>query len=244
MLFFSKPSPYLCDLIPDNHIDIHSHLLPSIDDGASSLSDSIALIKAMYAMGIKSFITTPHVMKAVWENNPEIINTAERLVLEAVRLNNIPIQIRAAAEYMMDDNFESLIKTEALLVLKDNYVLVEMSYLSPPLGLYSMLNDLKVAGYIPVLAHPERYLFYFNQFYEYEKLKKAGCLFQLNCNSVTGYYGKNVAETAQLLLQSGMYDFIGTDVHHQNHIKAIKQKVVFKTGTELKELFSNNEVFR
>ncbi len=244
MLFFSKPLPYLIDLIPDNHIDIHSHLLPGIDDGATSLSHSLTLIKSMHSYGINSFVTTPHIMQSVWQNTTETINNSQQELMHELKINNIAIEIRAAAEYMMDDYFKKLIQSESLLTLKDKFVLVEMSYLNPPLGLCTILNDMKLAGYIPVLAHPERYLFFHNHLHEYEKLKKAGCRFQLNCNAITGYYGTKIATIAQYLLQKGMYDFIGSDVHHERHIGAMKKKIVCKVVPELEQLFTNNQIFK
>jgi protein-tyrosine phosphatase len=131
-----------------------------------------------------------------------------------------------------------------LLTLKDNYVLVEMSYINAPIQLYDVLFDLQVAGYIPVLAHPERYLFYHNNFNEYSKLKRAGCLFQLNLLAVVGYYGEGVAKIAEQLLEKGMYDFVGSDVHHDSHIAAFDKKVKLKDSTSLKEAIANNQFFR
>lgn len=244
MLFFSKPLPHLIDLIPENHVDIHSHLLPAIDDGATSFSHSLSLIKAMHSFGITTFVTTPHVMSSVWENSSEGIKKLEQQLVLELKNNNIPVEIRAAAEYMIDDHFTTLLNTEKLLVLKDKYVLIEISYLTPPLALYSIIYEVQLAGYIPVLAHPERYVYYHSQFSEFEKLKRVGCYFQLNCNAVTGYYGSKVTEIAQQLLQKGMYDFIGSDVHHEKHIAAMKKKIVCKSANELKILFANNQIFK
>ena len=159
-------------------------------------------------------------------------------------MHDITIPFRAAAEYMMDDHFVLLFKMGDLLTLKGNYVLVEMSYINAPIQLYSILFDLQVAGYIPVLAHPERYLFYHHNFEEYQKLKKAGCKFQLNLLSVVGYYGDGIAKIAERLLQKGMYDFVGSDVHHDNHVAAFEQKVKLKDWTPLKEAMANNQFFR
>lgn len=144
----------------------------------------------------------------------------------------------------MDDQFVKLFQSQQLLTLKDNYVLVEMSYINAPIQLYSILFDLQVAGYIPVLAHPERYLFYHKNFNEYHKLKKAGCLFQLNLLAVVGYYGENIAKIAELLLQKGMYDYVGSDVHHDNHIVAFDQKVKLKDLNPLKDIITNNQFFK
>ena len=243
MLSFFKSKPVLKDLIPDNHVDIHSHLLWGIDDGAKTFEDTLRLTKALQGFGISQLITTPHIIEHVWDNDLDLINAKKAETVVELRKNQINIPFHAAAEYMMDDHFVQLFQNEKLLTLKDNYVLVEMSYINPPIQLYSILFDLQVAGYIPVLAHPERYLFYHNDLEEYLKLKKAGCRFQLNLLSVVGYYGDGIAKTAEKLLQNGMYDFVGSDVHHDNHLAAFEQKVKLKDWTPLKEVMANNQFF-
>jgi protein-tyrosine phosphatase len=244
LLFFSKNKSVLKDLIPDNHIDIHSHLLPGIDDGAKTFSDTLSLTRSLMGFGISQFITTPHIIQFVWDNTHEqILSKKETTVLELEK-HQITIPFRSAAEYLMDDQFVKLFQSGGLLTLKDNYVLVEMSYINAPIQLYDVLFDLQVAGYIPVLAHPERYLFYHNNFNEYSKLKRAGCLFQLNLLAVVGYYGEGVAKIAEQLLEKGMYDFVGSDVHHDSHIAAFDKKVKLKDSTSLKEAIANNQFFR
>lgn len=244
MLSFFKPKPVLKDLLPDNHVDIHSHLLWGIDDGARTFEDTLRLTKALQSFGISQLITTPHIIEHVWDNYPEQIQAKKDETIVELRNNQINIPFRAAAEYMMDEHFVQLFQNGKLLTLKDNYVLVEMSYINPPIQLYTILFDLQVAGYIPVLAHPERYLFYHHDFEEYQKLKKAGCRFQLNLLSVVGYYGEGIARIAEKLLQNGMYDFVGSDVHHDNHIAAFEQKVKLKDWKVLKEAMANNQFFR
>ena len=243
MLSFFKSKSLLKDLIPDNYIDIHSHLLPGIDDGAQTIEDSLRLIKALQKLGTSQIITTPHIMQNFWENNNQNIKAKEEVTRNELNKNNIPVPIRAAAEYMMDDYFVKLFQSGKLMTLKDNYVLVEMSYISAPIQLYSILFDLQVAGYIPVLAHPERYVFYHNNFEEYNKLINAGCLLQLNLLSVVGYYGEGIAKIAEKLLQKGMYSFVGSDVHHNNHMAAFQQKIRIKDATPLKEVIANNQFF-
>lgn len=241
-LFKSKPT--LKDLIPDNHIDIHSHLLPGIDDGAKTFQDTLRLTKALQAIGVSEFITTPHIIQHVWDNTSDEIQSKKAETILQLEKNEIIVPFRAAAEYLMDDQFVRLFETGQLLTLKDNFVLVEMSYINAPIQLYSILFDLQVAGYIPVLAHPERYLFYQNNFNEYAKLKKAGCLFQLNLLSIVGYYGAGITKTAEQLLQKGMYTYVGSDVHHNNHIKAFDLKVQIKDLAPLSEAIVNNQFFK
>lgn len=244
MLSFFKSKPLLKDLLSDNYVDIHSHLLPGIDDGAKTTANTVKLIKGFQDIGITQVITTPHISHYVWNNSPEIITTKHQETKSELDEKNIKIPFRAAAEYFMDDWFENHFKNEKLLTLKDNYVLVEISYQNAPVQLYKMLFELQVAGYIPVLAHPERYLYYRKDFSEYEKLKKAGCLFQLNLLATVGYYGERITKIAEELLNRGMYDFSGTDVHHMKHISSFNEKIKINNISNLEEVIKNNQFFK
>ncbi|MFT7251139.1 MAG: protein-tyrosine phosphatase, partial [Flavobacterium sp.] len=130
-----------------------------------------------------------------------------------------------------------------LLTIKDNYVLVEMSYINPPFQLYDYIFKLQVAGYIPVLAHPERYVFYHSDVSNYAKLKKAGCYFQMNLLSATGYYGKEVAKIADQLLKNDMIDFVGSDFHHKQHVESFSNPIIIKETVALKKAAENNCIF-
>lgn len=244
MFLFFKNKPVLKDLIPSNYVDIHSHLLPGIDDGALTFEQTLDLVQALQGFGVSQFITTPHIMYQVWDNTKESVLAVKDQTIFKLEKNEIRVPFRAASEYLMDNQFVKLFQTAELLTLKDNYVLVEMSYINAPMQLYNILFDLQVAGYIPVLAHPERYTFYHNNFDEYVKLKRVGCLFQLNLLAVVGYYGEAIAKIAEQLLQKGMYDFVGSDVHHNKHIASFEEKVKLKDVTALKEVISNNQFFR
>ncbi len=244
MLFFNKPKTRLTDLIPDGYIDIHSHLLPGIDDGAKDKDDSNGLINTLMSYGFSQFITTPHILTGVWNNTAEGIKATEKQALDSQKENNINVPFKAAAEYLMDDTFVSLFKSEQLLTLKDNYVLVEMSYLNPPMPLFEILFELQLEGYKPILAHPERYIFYYNNIEAYKKLKKAGCLFQINLLSVTGYYGKQVLDISKMLLEEDMIDYVGSDVHHTRHAESLKNPVLLKKYTNLEKALNNNSHFK
>jgi protein-tyrosine phosphatase len=243
VLSFLKSKPVLKDLIPDNHIDIHSHLLPAIDDGAQSIDDTAFLVKSLSDFGIKKCITTPHIMNTIYPNTSEKINNILGATISDLAARHIKTPLKAAAEYFMDDNFLEQLKSEKLLTLKDNYVLVEMSYMNPPINLYDIIFEIQVAGYKPVLAHPERYFFYHKSFSDYEKLKISGCLFQLNLLATVGYYGLDAAKTADLLLKKGMYDIVGSDVHHKKHIDAFSNKLIIKEIASLGETISGNQLF-
>ncbi|WP_296150943.1 CpsB/CapC family capsule biosynthesis tyrosine phosphatase [uncultured Flavobacterium sp.] len=244
MFSFLKNKKTLRDLIPDNFVDIHSHILPGIDDGSKSLEDTFSLVNSLKEIGFSQFTGTPHVIKHIWENTTATIENAQKIVLDGFKESGKNINLSIAAEYMMEETFVKLFQSEKLLTLKDNYVLVEMSYLNAPIQLYDIIFELQVEGYKPVLAHPERYVFYHHNFQEYLKLKKAGCLFQLNLLSAVGYYGKNETETAQKLLDKGLIDFVGSDVHHEKHIANFDKKIMLKNSQPLIEAIKNNEFFR
>ena len=244
MLALFKSKPILKDLIPDGYVDIHSHLLPGIDDGAQTLADTQGLLQELQKMRFEQFITTPHTYQNVWDNTKTGIEAKLNHTLETLKSEDLNVSLKAASEYMMDVHFMADFQNEPLLVLKDNYVLVELSYINPPMQLYDILFGLQLAGYQPVLAHPERYTFYHRQENHYQKLKQAGCLFQLNLLSTTGYYGAEVAKMADQLLKNGMIDFVGSDVHHQNHIKGLYKKIIIKSELPLREAINRNQFFR
>ncbi len=242
--FFKRNKIVDTPLFSNNFVDIHSHLLPGIDDGTKSLEETSALIKKMQGLGINNFILTPHVMEGVWENaTEEIVGKFNELKAHLKSMGISIGKLNVAAEYMLDSNFAKLVQTEKLLTLKDNKVLVEMSYSNPPINLYELLFDLQIAGYQPILAHPERYSFYHTNFDEYYKLKEAGCLFQLNLLSLSDYYGKKVQKVAKQLIKNELIDFVGTDTHHRRHLAALE---TINTPANLKllaPLLKKNEVF-
>ena len=226
MFSIFKPKKYLTDLF-DNHTDIHNHLIPGIDDGSDSVEQSLELIDAMRGLGITDFIATPHTMGEIYPNTPQIINSAAYDLNKALTARGDTHQVRTASEYMLDEQFSSRLQHEELLPLKDNYILVEISYLQPPIYLEDLLFEIIHAGYIPVLAHPERYSYYHKKYDYYNELQRLGCLFQLNALSLGDHYGHNVHLMARKLLEDGRYTFIGTDTHHIHHLKSLK-KITYK----------------
>lgn len=243
LIHFFKQKPYLRDLIPDNHIDIHSHLLPGIDDGAVTIEDSISLINQMADIGFKNIITTPHIITNVWDNTENSIKDKHQETVKKIGSSANVTNFNVAAEYMLDSYFLNKLEAERLLTIKDNYILVELSYLNPPINLYEIIFQIQLSGYKPILAHPERYLFYHFNFKEFDKLKKAGCSFQLNLLSTVDYYGENITKIADKLLVNEYYDFVGSDVHHQKHINSFNKKVSTKNIDSLNNVIQKNLFF-
>ena len=240
MFSFLKPKAHLIDLIPTNFVDIHSHVLPGIDDGAKTIEDTKFLLENMIDFGFSKVITSPHTIENIWNNTPATISQALAFTKENLTALADKVALKAASEYILDDHFVKLFEEEKLLTIKDNFVLVEMSYINPPIQLLDYLFNLQVAGYTPILAHPERYVFYHSDFSNYAKLKKAGCYFQMNLLSATGYYGREVAKIADELLKKGMVDFVGSDFHHKNHVKAFSHPIIVKEIDQLKKAAGNN----
>jgi len=223
-------------------VDIHSHLLPGIDDGAENISQSITYIKGLQQLGFNKLICTPHIFTEMYPNTAQTISQALELVKEALHFEKVGIEIDAAAEYMIDDTFKIHVDH---LCLPGNYILVEMSYLNESPGIEQVIFDLQIKGYNVILAHPERYIFYHHDYKRFHRYKDMGVLFQLNLLSVTGYYGKEVKKTADYLLGQQTYDFAGTDLHHEKHLTALKKAV--ESGYIYEKLgnynFSNKELF-
>jgi Capsular polysaccharide biosynthesis protein len=203
--------------------DMHSHLLPGIDDGAATLEDSLFLIREMQALGYQKLITTPHIFWDMFRNTPEIIGEKLALVRNAMKEQGFDIELHAAAEYFLDEHVEDLLKRkQPLLTISGNKVLTEFSMMFPSLNTKDILFELQMQGYQPIIAHPERYVYLQEDPGFYQDLKDSGCLFQLNILSIGGYYGRAVKELAEYLLEKNYYDLIGTDLHHSRHLDALR----------------------
>lgn len=219
---------------------MHSHLLPGIDDGAPDMSTSLELIKGMMELGYSKLITTPHILWDMYKNSRE--NILEKLAELRVAVENegLNVEINAAAEYFLDDHVEGLIKnSEPLLTISGNMVLVEFSLAYPSHSLKAILFEMQMQGYLPVIAHPERYIYLQTNKEFYEELKDIGCLFQLNILALAGHYGKGVTELANYLIKKEYYDLIGTDLHHKGHIEALKNPVIVNP---LKKLLDSGKI--
>jgi len=200
--FLARKKIPLSKIIPDNYVDIHSHLIPAIDDGVKTIYQAAFILEEFEKMGVTKMITTPHVMQQVWPNSStKITNGFKKLESVLPALGITKIDLKVSAEYMMDDLFFELLKKNDILPLHKNYILVEMSTFSPPINLKEILFEIKVAGYIPILAHPERYTFYHEKdLKKYAELKQLGFLFQINLLSLSGHYGESIKNIATKLI--------------------------------------------
>lgn len=206
-------------------VDMHSHLVPGIDDGAKTLEDSLELIRRMHQLGYRKLITTPHIQQEYFKNTPGIINEGLERVREAVRKENIPVELEAAAEYLIDDGFEEKASGKKLLSFGEGYVLVELSYFNPHPNLKTYIFNLQIDGFKVILAHPDRYTYWFNDFEKFEDLKDRGVFFQLNLVSLAGFYPDPVKKFAEKLIDKGMVEFIGSDMHNLRYLEALEKSL-------------------
>lgn len=202
---------------------MHSHFIPGIDDGAATIDDSIAMVRAMGELGYQKVITTPHVMTDTYRNSPATILPGLEKVREAVKGENIQVMVEASAEYYIDSDLEEKINTKQVLPFSDNYILFEMPFVSEPPNLGHVIFNLQLGAYKPIMAHVERYPFWHAQFNKIIDLKDKGVYIQLNISSLTGYYSPAVKKVAERMIEEKMVDFLGSDCHHMGHIELLKQ---------------------
>jgi protein-tyrosine phosphatase len=200
--------------------DMHSHVLPGIDDGAQNVEESIFLIKKMMALGIKKIIATPHVMIDYYRNDADSIGNALATLKAALKEQNIDIDISAAAEHYFDETFEKRIEDRKVFTMGDNYALFELSFVTQPSNLISIIQKMKDAGYKPILAHPERYAYM--DIEQMRTIRSWGCDLQLNTIALSGYYGKHAKRIAEEMVDNQMVDFISSDMHHPRHAAAFE----------------------
>ena len=216
--------------------DMHSHLLPGIDDGLQELEQTVEFIKDLKQLGYSKLICTPHILSDLFPNNRETILPKLAMVRDALQKADVDIKVEAAAEYMIDHEFTELIarsKKEDLFTVGKEYILVEMSYLSPSPNFEKIIFDLRLMGLQPILAHPERYNYYHNQFEQYEHFREIGCRLQVNLLSLSGAYGQPVKKIAEKLFKNQMVDFVGTDMHHDKHLAMLKKLATKKDFYEM-----------
>ncbi len=226
-------------------VDMHSHLLPGIDDGVKSVEESIELIKKYKELLFKKLIITPHINSDYYKNTKEIIQNKLEELKEAVEKNGIDIQLDFAAEYMVDNGFRKMIDKKDLLTINGNYVLIELQSTNEPLYFNDIVFDLQIAGYKVILAHPERYVFWHSNFKKYEELKERNVYFQVNAVSLSGFYSHNIQTVANKLIENNFIDFIGSDVHNQNYMDYLESSMNSKYLTILLSsgLLINNTLF-
>lgn len=215
--------------------DMHSHLIPGIDDGAKTIDDSLMLIRELKALGFRKLITTPHIMSDYFRNTPGTILAGLQDVRNAVDEAGLDMLIEAAAEYYIDDGFLKKLENEPMLTFGEKHLLFEISYINCPENIEEIIFRMRVLGYKPVMAHPERYPFWYNSFDQYQRFRDQGVLLQVNINSLSGYYGQDAKRVAEKMAENEMIDLLGTDCHHMKHIDGLKRGLKEKSLRKLME---------
>lgn len=221
------------------HTDIHSHLIPGIDDGSPDMDTSLALLKELEMLGYKKIITTPHVKTEYFQNDVTKLDDLCERLRRAARFEGIKLDIEVGAEHLLDEGVNQRIKNGQFKTFGDNYLLVELPFMFPPFGLDGYIFELQLAGYKLILAHPERYLYWLNDFNQFIRLKDSGVLFQVNIISLGNYYGKDVYNLAKKLIDNNMVELLGTDTHSAKHIEAVRKSC---SSSLLKKLLESGRI--
>lgn len=205
-------------------VDLHSHLIPGIDDGVKFMEESIDVLREFQRMGFRKIITTPHVMPGGYDNTPEIILAGRDKVREALRQAEVNIAFDAAAEYYLDVSLYDKIEKKELLTLGNDFVLIEFPMNTKPFNIEDLIYKMQVGGYNVILAHPERYPYYYETGMKgYNDLKARDIYFQINMMSLVGRYGRQAKHYAEKMIDNKMVDFVGSDLHGIRHIEAIRE---------------------
>ncbi|MCX6351638.1 MAG: capsular biosynthesis protein, partial [Bacteroidetes bacterium] len=190
-----------------------------------------------YEMGYRKFIITPHVMTDFYKNSPETIIECCNKLRVVLKEHNIDVAIEPSAEYYLDEGFSTLIKEKKLLSFgKPNYVLVETNYMEKTNNFFDLMFQLKLAGYTPILAHPERYLYLYDDFSKYEDIFEREILFQVNLMSLCGYYSPMALKIAKKLMEKNMIHFIGSDIHSPKHLVHLQKSIDTKLFKQIAAL--------
>jgi len=204
-------------------VDLHSHLIPGIDDGARTVEESVTLVRKMAGMGFEKLIMTPHVMSDAYRNTPETIRDGLERLRDAVRAAGIAMELEASAEYYLDEGFPKILSDKQVLPIAGKYLLFETSYLARPNNMFELVYEIKAHGYVPILAHPERYRYIKDMEAEYRELKELEVLFQIDTTSLGGHYGKDAQKKARFLMQKGWIDLVGSDTHRMKHLEDLEK---------------------
>lgn len=229
-------------------VDIHSHVIPGVDDGSPDLETSLALVERQKSWGIEHIIATPHITDATFPNTPDLLDPPFDELRQEIDRRGLGITISRSSENRIDDFFTEQLEGGFITPFPDNYILVENSFVQEPWQLEQFLFDLRIKGYRPILAHPERYSYYSEEHPDrYDALHRAGTLFQINVLSLAGAYSKREKRAAEKLIEKGYVDFLGTDLHNFRHADAIDEYLTTKDASRhfaaLKGKIRNDKLF-
>lgn len=210
-------------------VDVHSHLLPHFDDGVDNFNQSIQLVIEFQKMGFKKLVLTPHIMQGFYERSVEELAAQTEELRFLLKRSGVPMLIDLAAEYYLDEYFFELLEDKKPLLTLDKsnrYLLVETSFVAKGQFLLEAVERITNAGYIPVLSHPESYSFLKDNVELIKELRMKGMLFQVNINSLIGYYSKQARQTAELLINQRLVSFLGTDCRSFSQLTYLRKAMI------------------
>lgn len=226
--------------------DIHCHILPGIDDGAADTDASVALVEGLRDMGVERIIATPHVAAVEFPNTPETLGESFEELKKALAAGGIDIPVSHTAEYRVDEEIGDIIDSGKLIPYPGKYVLIENSWIQEPWNLEDVIFKLQIKGYVPIFAHPERFVYYHANPSRLDDLHEK-IPFQINLLSLAGHYGKNIKSMAETLLKKGYCDFLGTDTHGDHHLERLNEYLTTKDARRHRDLslktLRNDKVF-
>lgn len=222
--------------------DMHTHILPGIDDGCNDVATSRQCLEGLCELGLHTFICTPHRYPSKYPNTKASIHEAMDTLAQYLIQHPLPSSctLTASAEYMLEEgDISSVIQVEECMPLSDNLLLVELPWMAEPYYVEDCIFKFMTAGKQPVLAHPERYTYYFHKKEQLQRFQDMGCLLQVNLLSLSGYYGPEPKHMANWLVKQQIVDFVGTDLHHLRHLQALTH---YCTTTDTKQLLCDNPI--
>lgn len=227
--------------------DVHCHILPGVDHGSPDIETSLRLLEREREMGIDHIIATSHVTKTTFENTPETLTPAYESLCAAVEEAGMEMKIDLSAEYRIDDFSMEQFKKNSFLLYPNRYILLENAFTQEILGMDELMFDMQLKDITPILAHPERYEYYARKKQRYVALHNMGVLFQVNILSFTGYFGAVAKDTAHWMLEHDYIDYLGSDMHYEEHADIIAQylgtKDYRKVAERLKDRLRNDTDF-
>lgn len=196
-------------------IDTHLHVLPKLDDGSRSITESVKILQQLQFLGFTDVICTPHfIPDSPFCPDNRTKRASMKELNKAIKKHDIALTLHLGNEVYVDPNIPDFIKAKQIQLINQQYLLFELPFYAEYQGLHDLLHNLKVKGITPILAHPERYSYFQEKYQLVAELKSRGLLFQVNYGSIIGQYGSSAKRLVKYLFKNHYVDFLGTDIHH------------------------------
>lgn len=227
-------------------IDLHSHILPGIDDGAKDMDMALNMLKIAVKDGTKKIVATPHFYRGRYPNAYNDVYKLVEQVNDAAKENNLDIKIYPGQEIFLDKQIIEDYKKGIIKGIGDTrYMLIELPMDKAPKETFDILYELKLQGVVTVIAHPERYAYIIEKPSKINEFIDEGVLFQINSGSIKGIFGKQIQKTAEVLIKHRACNFIASDAHSTGgRAPVIKEALDAVNGIDrelYKDIINNGE---